>query len=259
MDSEITAIETSSLDRFKSLTPAQWWDIYGRQGSWYKTIDHEKYAETINNLVLVKHAADWAIGRFVVELQRQIQAEFEIWDKQYYKDPEKKPEYTSAEAWFDDHGDKMRLSWRQAKRHRWVYLNVDFEFSDLGYKKNKTIADFLGDDKETRRKFSSLVKQRKLNEGEVERSLELFISGLEDEAREIGMNKRAFQEEMTEKVLKKIGTVIDRKLKDDIKISIIRKGKDNIIRASSVTEGDRVNRVLIDILPQIKLKALKYE
>lgn len=252
-------LESGTLDNFKNMSSSQWWAIYGRQGSFYKTIDHDKYAQTINNLVLVKHAADWAIGRFVVELQKQIQAEFDQWEKKYYKDPEKKPEYTSVEAWFDDHRDMMRLSWRQAKRHRWVYLNVDFEFSDLGYKKNKAITDFI-EDKETRRKFSKLIKDKRLNESEVERGLELFIAGLEDEARDTGIKKSVFETEITEKILKKVSNIIDHELKEEIEIKdIISKGRDVIIKCARATDAERVRDVLVQLEPMIKLKAFRYK
>ncbi len=263
METELMPVESSlsagQLDRFKSMSSKDWWAIYGRQGAFYKTIDHEKYAQTINNLVLVKHTADWAIGRFVVELQKQIQAEFEEWDKKYYKDPDKKPEYTSAEAWFDDHRDIMRLSWRQAKRHRWVYLNVDFEFSDLGYKKNKAITDFI-EDKETRRKFSKLIKEKRLNEAEVERGLELFISGLEDEARDTGLKKKVFENEVTERVMKKVANIIDHELKEEIEIKeIISQGKNVVIKCTRVSDAERVRDVLVMMESTIKLKAFRYQ
>lgn len=112
MSRDIIKLEPSALERFKNLSSKQWWSTFGRQGAYYNTIDHDKYAETIYNLARLKRASDWAIGRFVVELQKKIQQEFNEWSSRYYKDPDKRPEYTSVEKWFDDHYDTTRLSWR---------------------------------------------------------------------------------------------------------------------------------------------------
>jgi len=253
-------IEPGSLDRFKNITSKDWWAIYGRQGAWYKTIDHEKYAQALHGMVTFYHATDWMLGRFVVELQKQIQVEFEKWYKEYYKDPEKKPEYTSAESWFNDHRSEAGISWRQAKRHRYVFLNAEFEFADLGYKKIKMIDDFIGDDKETKRKISQLIKQKKWNESEVERSLELFVNNIEEEARAKNLKPKVFKEQATERVLKKIENIIDHKMKEEIEIKdIISKGKDAIIRCTRVSDAERVRDVLVQMEPTIKLKAFRYK
>jgi len=50
MSRDLIKLEPSALERFKNLSSDQWWATFGRQGSYYDTIDHDKYAQTIYNL-----------------------------------------------------------------------------------------------------------------------------------------------------------------------------------------------------------------
>ena len=255
---EVIKFEPSALEKFKSLSSDQWWRAFGRQGAYYYTVDHEKYADMIFNLARMKRASDWAIGRFVVELQKQLQKEFNEWDKKYYKDPAKKPEYTSPEKWFNDHYDQTRLSWRQAKRHQWVYLNVDPNYSDLGYKKNRAIEDYIGDDEDVKKRFRQLVRDKQLSETEVEKTLEIYIDELQAAARDQGMTGKAYDRKVKDSVLKKIEQITDLKLKDEIEIKkIIAEGCDVVIKCSRVKDAARIRDTIISMEEQIKLKAYK--
>ncbi len=254
-------IEPSRMAYFKNISSKDWLEKYGRQGAWYKTVDYEKFAEEVNKILKLKHATTWLIGKFYIELQQQIQNEVREWDKLYYKDPEKKPEYTGVDTCWDDLYDKglVLISSRQAKRCKAVCLKTEFEFADLGYKKIKMIDDFVGEDKELKHKISALVKRKEWNEDEVQHSLELFVNNIEEEARAQNLKPKVFREEATERVLKKIENIIDNKLKEEIKISLILRGKDNIIRATNAADAKLINEILPDFISQIKLKALRYK
>lgn len=258
MTRDIIKFEPSALERFRNLSSEQWWSTFGRQGAFYATVDHDKYAQTIFNLARLKRASDWAIGRFVVELQRKVQEEYTIWREKYYSDPDKRPEYTSAEKWFDEHYETTMLSWRQAKRHQWVYLNVDFEYSDLGYRKNRAIEDYIGDDADTKKAFRKLVRDKKLNEVEVEKALELFVDRLQEEARDQGLTDESFERDTRAKVIKQIERMGDLTLKNEIDIkSITAEGSTVIIKCARAKDAARVRDTIISMEEQIKLKAYK--
>jgi hypothetical protein len=255
---DIVEFKPDALEQFKKISDKQWWAIFGRQGSWYHTVDHDKYAYAIYNLSKIKRASDWVIGRFVVELQKQIQKEHDEWDKKYYKDQEKKPEYTSAEKWFDDHYKETRLSWRSAKRHRWVYLNIDPEFSDLGYRKNKTIDDLVGKNEELKKYFRRVTKDKNLDEEELERLLYIYYEKLEEEAKDRGFTEKAWEREATQKILNRLEKIEDYRLKNTIKIKkIYNEGKTVLLECANTADAEFVRDAIISTEDKILFKAYR--
>lgn len=258
MQHEVIKFEPNSIDKFKALSSRQWWEMFGRQGSFYKTVDHDKYSKTIFNLVRLKSASEYVTGRFVAELIGQIQREVDDWNDKYYKDPSKQPEYVSARKWFDDHYNDTRVSWKTAGRYLWIYQNVDPEFSDLGYRKNKAVEDFLGNDEEYKKKFRKLIRDSDLNETEVEKTLEIFIDRIGSEAQEQGLKESTFKHNAKERIFKEIQKISDLTLKNEIDIKkIYSEGTDAIISCGRIKDAAKVRDVLIAMEQQIKLKAYK--
>ncbi|MBP7735940.1 MAG: hypothetical protein KA369_08210 [Spirochaetes bacterium] len=258
MTHKIIKFEPSAIEKFQKLTSGQWWEMFGRQGAHYYTINHDKYSGTLYNLVRLKRASEYVTGRFVAELIEQIQREVDEWNDKYYRDEKKTPEYTSARKWFDDHYEETRISWKQAGRYLWIYKNIDPEFSGLGYKKNYDINTILHDDKEMQRKFRELTRDNKLSETEVQDRLLAYIEELEEEAREEGVKGNVFNKDLKDRVFKKIENMADLKNKNSIAIKEISSaGAEVVIRCGKARDAERIRDVLISMEEQLKLKAYK--
>lgn len=258
MKHQIIKFEPTELDRFQSISSRAWWEMFGRQGAHYFTVDHDKYAQTLYNLARLKRASEYVTGRFVAELIEQVQREVNDWNDKFYKDPARRPEYVSARKWFDDHYAETGISWKTAGRYLWTYQNVDPEFSGLGYRKNRAVEDFLGDDEEYKKRFRKLIHDRGLSEVEVEQTLEVFIDRVETEAHEQGTRDSSVKARVKAGIFREIEKISDRVLKNEIDIrEISAEGPNVMIRCGRARDAARIRDAVIAMEQQIKLRAYK--
>jgi len=253
---ELKKIDPNSITQYRNMKHGDLWKKLGRQGQYYWTINHEKCTDIINQLISIERKTITALGHFFTEIRTKINEEVDQWDFDYYKDPDKKPEYMTLEQWCNDH---IEISYSQVKRYIWLFGNVAESDHDLGYKKNKIIFDHL-ESEPVSNALKEVVRDFELNENEVKELITEHMNNVLEWAESERIRKDTFSEEVKKRIIRELEKLRSEKGAASItvnKIELSDDGKTVQIKCNNKSDAKRVLSAVIDMENSIKKQAYK--